>query len=145
MDTKLTLVNGEEQTVTVDTNRIRGLISDDVVPKRPPDPPTVVEIHYIENSGFTISKYAPVRRCGMIIFENYTHGKVSIQFPAHGVLGGDVLELMAVSEAGSSKKIVVDENAPVGEHIYSAFCHQGMQFAVGNSMPIIIINPKDER
>ncbi len=104
-----------------------------------------VEISGNETAGYRINKYTRTMPGDTVGFSNTTAGKVSIQFPVHEIFGQGSLELEAAGVPGSDKSLTVMADAAIGNYSYSAFCHKGGKFAVGGSMPIIIINPKDDR
>ena len=104
-----------------------------------------VQIKGNKESGYTVNKYTSAMRGDQVEFGNATMGDVSIQFPVQEIFGQNTLTLAPVGSTDAEKVLTVSETAPVGTHVYAAFCHDGGQFAVGGSMPIIIINPKDDR
>jgi hypothetical protein len=94
-------------------------------------------------TGYTVPKYTRVMPDDVVSFTNTTSGKVSIQFPSDEIFAFDTIDLAPQGEPGAIRELKVQAGAPIGTHGYSVFCQEGRQFAVGNSMPIIIVNPKD--
>ena len=105
----------------------------------------VVQIKGTKDSGYTVNKYTRVMPDDGVEFSNSTTGDVTIQFPLEEIFGRSSLVLAKAGVPGADQTLTVASNAPLGNHAYAAFCHEGGQFAVGGSMPIIIINPKDDR
>ena len=70
---------------------------------------------------------------GRIPFQNDTHGMVEVRVPKYPQANTDVGPgaLGALDFTGADR----------GKYVYSAYCHDGDDFAEGDSSPKIIINP----
>lgn len=146
MDKKLRLRRGLEQKHIKMNPRLRltreeemkGMKTQEVVTQ-------TVEILGTQEGGFTVNKYTVVKQCDLVSFSNGTEGEVIIQFQMPTLFQRDTLELGPAGTPNAQQELSVSETAPIGTFCFSAFCLAGRKFAVANSTPIIIINPKDDR
>jgi hypothetical protein len=88
--------------------------------------------------GYRAPKYTHVRRGDNVTFVNQTDSDVSIQFSKNDIFHPPHLRV----KKGGEETLRIHEDAPDGFHPYAVFCHEREEFAVGGSMPIIIVDPR---
>ena len=90
---------------------------------------------------YTVTGTTHVHRKSKVIFFNTSGADVSIQFVNKSLFGHNEIKKL---KHGFFKQLKVKEDAGLGTYAFSAYCHGQNQFAEGNSMPIIIVDP-DQR
>lgn len=146
MDKKLRLRRGMEQKQTKMNPRIRLKGEEEIEPVKMHTVGTqTVDIEGTNQSGFTVNKYTVVQQGDTVTFSNATTGPVMIQFQVRTMFNRDGMELGAAGTPESQQEAQVSKTAPIGMFCFAVFCLAGPKFAVANSEPIIIINPKDDR
>lgn len=97
-----------------------------------------IEVDRKHKGEYKASPCTFVHRGDTVTFENHTRKTVQMQFANGTLFYLDDLELPARTKA----RLTVSPCARAGEYPFAVYCQQGMKFARGGSMPIIIVEPK---
>lgn len=102
---------------------------------------SLIEVKTHPKLGYVVPGYTIAQRGHSVWFSNRTKEHVYVQFSTRRLFGRGAIRLSPVGKKACQVSLKARLAAPIGLHPYAVFCYEAKRFAVGNSMPIIIIQP----